>query len=62
MVLWIIGMSASGKTTLGKYIYDKLKPEHKNLIFIDGDMLREIMDNDLGHTLEDRFKKENNLK
>ena len=56
MVLWIIGMSGSGKTTLGKYIYNKLKPECKNLLFMDGDILREIMCNDLGHTLEDRKK------
>jgi len=56
MVLWIIGMSGSGKTTLGKYIYNKLKPECNNLLFMDGDILRKIMCNDLGHTLEDRKK------
>ncbi len=56
MVLWIIGMSGSGKTTLGKHIYNKLKPECNNLLFMDGDILREIMGNDLGHTLEDRKK------
>ena len=54
MVLWIIGMSCSGKTALGKYIYNKLKPECNNLLFLDGDILREILGNDLGHTLEDR--------
>ena len=56
MVIWLIGMSGSGKTTLGKYLYEKLKPVHKNLIFLDGDVIREIMGNDLGHTIEDRRK------
>ena len=54
MVLWIIGMFCSGKTALGKYIYNKLKPECNNLLFLDGDILREILGNDFGHTLEDR--------
>lgn len=56
MVLWLIGMSGSGKTVLGRYIYKKLKPEYSNLLFLDGDILREIMGNDLGHTLKDRKK------
>ena len=56
MVLWLIGMSGSGKTVLGRYIYKKLKPEYSNLLFLDGDVLREIMGNDLGHTLGDRKK------
>ena len=56
MVLWLIGMSGSGKTELGRYIYNKLKPENKNLLFLDGDILREITNNDLGHTIEDRKK------
>jgi len=54
MILWLIGMSGSGKTALGRYIYKKLKPECKNLLFLDGDIFREILGNDLGHTIEDR--------
>lgn len=54
MVLWIIGMSGSGKTALGKHVYGRLKEECSNLLFMDGDILREILGNDLGHTLEDR--------
>jgi adenylyl-sulfate kinase len=61
MVIWIMGLSASGKTTLAEYIYKKLKPEHNNLVLVDGDMLREIMNNDLGHTVEDRFKNAHRL-
>ena len=54
MVLWIIGMSCSGRTALGKYIYNKLKPEWNNFLFLGGNILREILGNDFGHTLEDR--------
>jgi len=54
VVLWLIGMSGSGKTTLGQYIYMKLKPKYNNLLFLDGDIFREIMGDDLGHTIEDR--------
>ena len=56
MVLWIIGMSGSGKTTVAEYVYKKLKTRINNLVLIDGDVLRKIMGNDLGHTVDDRRK------
>ena len=56
MVIWIIGMSASGKTTIGKKIYEKLKYSKEKWIFLDGDVFRNILGEDLGHTLEDRKK------
>ncbi len=56
MVIWIIGLAGSGKTTIGTQLYERLKPETRNLVFIDGDMIREIMGNDLGHTVADRKK------
>ena len=56
MVICIIGMSASGKTTLGRSIYKLLKSNHPGVVFIDGDIVRDIMGNDLGHAIEDRRK------
>ncbi len=56
MVVWLIGLSAAGKTTIGKQLYDTLKPSHPNLVFIDGDDIRKVFGNDLGHTMEDRLK------
>jgi len=56
LIIWFIGLSGSGKTTIGKALHDKLKPTHPNLIFIDGDEFRKVMGNDLGHSLEDRQK------
>ena len=54
MVVWITGISASGKSTLGKFFFKKLKKENKNTIFFDGDEFRKIFHNDVKYTLKDR--------
>ncbi len=54
MVIWIIGMSGAGKSTIGKEVYTLLKAKRPNVVFLDGDRMREIMGNDLGYTLSDR--------
>jgi len=54
MVIWIIGLSGSGKTTLAKHLINELKNIGKDFINVDGDVIREIFDNDLGHTYIDR--------
>jgi len=54
MVIWIIGLPGSGKTTIGKHLYERVNISHSNCVFIDGDDIRKIMMNDLGHSLEDR--------
>jgi len=56
MIIWIIGLSASGKTTIGKKLFSKLKESKEKWVFLDGDAFRKIMDDDLGHTTEDRRK------
>jgi len=55
MIVWIIGQSASGKTTLGRSMHGLLQHRNPATVFIDGDLVREIMGNDLGHTVEDRW-------
>ena len=54
MVIWIIGLSGAGKTTLAKEVVAKICGSKTNVVLIDGDMIREVFGNDLGHTLEDR--------
>jgi len=54
MVIWLIGMSGAGKTAIGKELYKLIKSKKNNVVFIDGDIIREILGNDVGHTIEDR--------
>ena len=51
-IIWITGISGTGKTTLAKYFLKYLK----NFIWIDGDQFRKLFNNDLGYTLYDRNK------
>jgi len=39
-VLWITGLSESGKTKISKIIFLKLKKKYKNIVLLDGDKLR----------------------
>lgn len=55
-VYWLTGLSGSGKTTIGKLLNEKLKEIKPNVVFLDGDILRDIFGNDLGHSVEERRK------
>jgi len=54
MVIWIIGLSGSGKTTITNKVYNEVSSKLKNIVKIDGDVLREMFSNDLGYSIEDR--------
>lgn len=54
MVIWITGLSASGKTTLSKAFEKKFRPTIPNLVLLDGDVIRQLYGNDLGHSEADR--------
>lgn len=56
MIIWIMGLSGSGKSTLAREIIKHVKKKHSNTLLIDGDEFREIFNNDLGYTIEDRKK------
>lgn len=55
-VYWITGFSGAGKTTIGKVFAEKLRSRHGNTVLLDGDALRQVFDNDLGYSEEDRRK------
>ncbi len=39
---FITGLSAAGKTTMGKYLYSRLKSLDRSVIFMDGDLTRSL--------------------
>lgn len=56
ILYWITGLSGAGKTTIGKALYEHLKQEKPNVVFLDGDVLRSVFGTLHGHSLEDRKK------
>lgn len=54
MVLWLLGISGSGKSTLGKKLKIHFDSKDLKCCIIDGDLVRDFYDNDLGYTKEDR--------
>ncbi len=55
-VYWFTGMSGVGKSTLASLFCARLKAQGGNAVYLDGDILREVFGNDLGHTNESRLK------
>lgn len=44
MVVWLMGLAGSGKSTLGRALYNDLKSRGiSNLVYLDGDEFREII-------------------
>lgn len=54
MVTWIIGLSGAGKTTLAEHVAARLRRRGVTVALVDGDGVRSLFENDLGHSLEDR--------
>ena len=54
VVIWMTGLSGSGKTTIGKELEKKLFSEGVLTTLLDGDNVRTGINNNLGFSLEDR--------
>ena len=54
MIIWLTGLSGSGKTTFAKLVLKEIKKKVKNFYHLDGDQFRSLMNNDLGFSLKDR--------
>ena len=55
MIIWITGLSGSGKTTIAKGLINRLKARIKNLVNVDGDIIRDLFGNDLGFDINSRI-------
>lgn len=53
-VFWITGLPASGKTTIATLLVSRLRARHIPAVLLDGDVMREVFEHDLGYSLEDR--------
>jgi adenylylsulfate kinase len=53
-VFWITGLPASGKTTIATLLVSRLRVRHAPTVLLDGDILREVFEHDLGYSLDDR--------
>lgn len=50
--VWLHGLVSSGKSTIGRELFRRLSGE--NVILFDGDILREIVNSNLGYSRKDR--------
>lgn len=50
IVIWITGLSGAGKTTLAESVARKIRKDGRNIIHLDGDILREILGSDANDT------------
>lgn len=54
MVIWISGLSAAGKSTLGRIVWSKIRNRYPNAVLLDGDELRAVLGGTMGHDPESR--------
>ena len=54
MVIWIIGLSGAGKTTLAELVTKRLRQSGRTVVLLDGDSIRELFRNDVDHSIEGR--------
>ena len=63
LLVWITGLSGAGKTTIAREVVALIRSSQEakgsagtSVVHLDGDAVREVMGNDLGHTHDDRVK------
>lgn len=54
MIIWLIGISGAGKTTIGRRLEEHFKGLKKRCYLLDGDEVRDFFDRDLGYSDADR--------
>jgi len=56
-VYWITGLSGSGKTTLGTALYYDLRRKRSNVLLLDGDLLKSLVNDSIGYSPNDRLRR-----
>ena len=54
MIIWLIGISGAGKTTIGRKLETYFNELGKKNYLLDGDEVRDLFDRDLGYSDADR--------
>jgi len=54
---WITGLSGAGKTTIGNRLYYEIKKEKKNVVLLDGDLIKGIVSDTVEYSEEARRKR-----
>lgn len=54
MIIWLIGISGAGKTTIGRKLETHFNEIGKKCYLLDGDEVRDLFDRDLGYSDADR--------
>ena len=54
MVIWIIGLSGAGKTSMAEEIEKQVRSKVPNIVFIDGEDIREELGGTYGYRTNDR--------
>lgn len=54
-VIWLTGLSGSGKTTIAERVLKVFRTQGKRVELLDGDMVRGFFEGDLGYTREERI-------
>ncbi len=55
-LLWITGLSGSGKTTISKLVHKKLKKKYSNVVLLDGDNIRKKLKIDKNITFTNKYR------
>ena len=50
------GLAGSGKSTLACHLTTEIKKTKPNVVYIDGDLMRDVLPVEMGHSLDERLK------